>query len=266
VRPEPIPAPHLKRRVVRGYDFGRAASLINPRMLYNKHLGLKKPVEALLEEKDPRTLKLVSQVERALEMAREYAALDCVYSFFQAEPRGDSVLFYGSDAAAPASAFDFPRQSSGEKLCLADFVRQPSGGKRDGAALFACTAGARIIEQAGVLRDRGDYVFSHLLNIMSICLAEALAEALHADIRREWGLPDGGGGTPQDLLRQRYTGKRFSFGYPACPGLENQAALFRLLRPEEIGVSLTESFMMSPEDSVSAIVLSFPEARYFEII
>ncbi|NLO92268.1 MAG: hypothetical protein GX410_09810 [Elusimicrobia bacterium] len=259
--PEPL---SLKRRVIRGYDFDRVRALINPRMLYNKHLGLKKPVERLLSENDARAVKLAAQVESALELARECARLDCVYSFFYAESKGDSILFYGE--TPEPSEFPFPRQSSGEKLCLSDFVRPPSGGRRDAAALFVCTAGAKIIERAGELREKGDYVLSHLLNISAICLAEALAEAVHSDIRREWKLPDTGAGSPEDLLRQRYTGRRFSFGYPACPGLENQAELFRLLKPEEIGVSLTESFMMSPEDSVSALLLPSPDARYFEII
>jgi len=251
--------------VLRGYDFSRAASLINPRMLYNKHLGLKKPVEQLLAAHDAKALKLREQVQQALSLAKTCAELDCVYSFFQAEPQGDSIIIYSRDGAQP-ERFAFPRQSSGEKLCLADFVSTPAEGKKDSVALFVCTSGAHILKRAAELRDDGDYVLSHLLNIMAICLAEALAEAVHADLRMCWNLPDRGSGSLEDLMRKNYAGARFSFGYPACPGLENQAALFRLLRPEEIGVSLTDAFMMEPEASVSALVFHSHAARYFEII
>ena len=264
---EILSCPSLERRVMRGYAFSLAEPLINQRMLYNKHLGLKKPVEQLLTEKDEKALKLKAQVEHALRMARGCAELDCVYAFLPAEPQGDSIAVYSAEnAAAPSESFSFPRQSSGEKLCLADFVARPAGGKRDSVGLFVCTAGAGILRRAAELREQGEYVSSHMLNIIAICLAEALAEAVHAELRRSWGLPDKGHGSPEDFFRKNYAGARFSFGYPACPGLENQAALFRLLRPEEIGVSLTEGFMMAPEASVSALVFHYQGARYFEII
>jgi len=264
---ELISAPQLPRTVVRGYDFERVVSLVNPRMLYNKHLGLKEPVEQLWRKKDGKAEKLRAQVEEALNAAGGAAGLDCVYSFFSAEPDGDGIKVCEVGASrGAAERFAFPRQSAGEKLCLADFVAPPSGEKRDSVALFVCTCGARILKQASESREKGDFVKSHLLNVVAMCLAEALAEAVHADIRRQWGLADRGAGSPEELLLQRYRGKRFGFGYAACPDLENQAPLFRLLRPEEIGVTLTESFMMFPECSVSALVFHSEKARYFELV
>ena len=115
------------------------------------------------------------------------------------------------------------------------------------------------------MKHAGEYLRSHILQALALETAEAFAELLHAELRRQWGFPD-----PLDLpmserFKARYRGKRYSFGYPACPRLEDQAPLFQLLRPESIGVQLTDGFMMDPEASVSALVLHHPAATYFSV-
>jgi len=152
-------------------------------------------------------------------------------------------------------------QASGDRLCLTDWVRDDVD---DYVALFVTTCGAGVREQATLWRERGDYLRSYALQALAIETAEALAEMLHARLRDLWGFPDPPELTMEDRLKARYRGLRVSFGYPACPELADQATLFRLLRPEQIGVSLTEGFMMDPEASVSALVLHHPEARYFK--
>jgi 5-methyltetrahydrofolate--homocysteine methyltransferase len=145
---------------------------------------------------------------------------------------------------------------------LSDFVLPPRDGRRDHIAIFATTAGAGIRELSEEAKEKGEYLRSYALQALALETAEAAAEWIHSRLRAAWGFADEGL-SRQSLFHARYRGKRYSFGYPACPDLEMQAALFRLVRPEEIGIHLTEGFMMEPEASVSAIVFHHPQARYF---
>jgi 5-methyltetrahydrofolate--homocysteine methyltransferase len=152
---------------------------------------------------------------------------------------------------------------------LSDFVLPPeldaSGRalRRDHVALFVTSAGEGIRELAEEAKERGEYLKSYALQALALETAEAAAEWIHSKLRALWGFPDQPGLSRQSLFQARYRGKRYSFGYPACPDLEQQEALFRLLRPEDIGVELTEGFMMEPEASVSALVFHHPDATYF---
>ena len=134
----------------------------------------------------------------------------------------------------------------------------------DHLALFVTTAcGAR--DQVLAWKEEGEYLRSHTLAALAIETAEAAAEWLHRELRREWGFADASELGRRDLFAARYRGKRYSFGYPACPDLASQRLLFELLRPGQIGVELTDGDMMDPEASVSAIVVHHPEARYFGV-
>ena len=130
--------------------------------------------------------------------------------------------------------------------------------------LFAVTCGEGIRARAEAFKARGEYLRSHALQALAIECAEALAEMLHARLRTQWGFPDAPGTPLGDLLKARYRGLRVSFGYPACPDLADQATLWRLLRPEQLGIHLTEGHMMDPEASVSALVFHHPSAKYFK--
>jgi 5-methyltetrahydrofolate--homocysteine methyltransferase len=155
----------------------------------------------------------------------------------------------------------FPRQPGAERLCLADYVR---GDADDFVAMFAVTCGAGVRERAEAWKARGDYLRSHALQALAIECAEAFAEMLHARLRTLWGFPDPPDLSIADKLKGRYRGIRVSFGYPACPNLADQSTLWRLLRPDEVGISLTEGHMMDPEASVSALVFHHPAAKYFK--
>jgi 5-methyltetrahydrofolate--homocysteine methyltransferase len=138
-------------------------------------------------------------------------------------------------------------------------------GDDDHLCLFAVTAGEGVRERAERWKARGEFLKSHAAQALAIETAEAAAEWLHAKLRGLWGFPD-----PADLpmlerFRAKYRGKRYSFGYPACPDLAMQEVLWRLLDPTEIGIELTEGHMMDPEASVSALVFHHPEARYFSV-
>ena len=161
---------------------------------------------------------------------------------------------------APLAAFTFPRQPAGERLCLADYIRDDTD---DYVALFAVTCGEGVRDRAETLKNRGDYLKSHALQALAIECAEAFAEMLHARLRTLWGFPDAPDLSIGDKLKAHYRGIRVSFGYPACPNLADQSTLWRVLQPDQIGIQLTEGHMMDPEASVSALVFHHPSAKYF---
>ena len=235
---------------------------LNLQMLYGKHLGLRGPVLRLLEQADAKALELQEVIEGLkTEAVRERLfRAHGVYQWFRARAAGEPLTLFGADGA-PAARFVFPRQPAGERLCLSDYVRED---RDDYVALFAVTCGAGVRERATEAKERGDYLRSHALQALAIESAEALAEWLHARLRTLWGFPDPSELSIADKLKAHYRGLRVSFGYPACPDLADQVTLWRLLRPEEVGIALTEGFMMDPEASVSALVFHHPAAKYFK--
>ena len=264
-----VPAPpDLKLHVEKNFDVAQIFNYVNPIMLYGKHLGLKGNLERLFGEKDPRALEIKKRVEDLQEeiLSRKYIQAQACYRFFPAQSDGNKILIYETDQRSkPLVEFDFPRQQSGEGLCLADFVR-PADAGLDYAAFFVVTCGSGIMELAAKLREDGEYLKSFALQVIAIESAEGFAELLHEKIRSMWGISDSKAMTIKEKFQARYRGLRVSFGYPACPNLEDQTKLFQLLDPQKhIGVNLTEGFMMEPEASVSALVLHHPKAKYFSV-
>lgn len=223
-----------------------------------RFLGLKKDQE----EKRRGAAELLARLKGEI-MEKKLLKARGVYRFFPVNGDGDTIRFYGPGGGELA-AFAFPRQRAGERLCLADFAAPLSGGRRDYAALLAVTCGAGVAELSLREREAGNYVRSYLIGALALALAEAFAEVLHYRIRLDWGIAEENPAVP--LLRGRYRGKRYSFGYPVCPDLANQRPLFDLLRPEtDAGIRLTDGYMMEPEASVSALVFHNPRAVYFGI-
>jgi len=264
-RTVPVPAPpDLDLHVLRRAPLAHIYPYLNLQMLLGKHLGVKGSVARLLAEGDPKTLELHAVIERLEREAAERGWLEAnaLYRFFEARSFGDDLVLYreGHEAAR----FQFPRQKGGERLCLADYVRDVASGEPDYVALFAVTCGAGVRQLAERWKEEGEYLRSHAIQALAIELAEALAEMLHARLRTQWGFPDPPGLPLEDKLKAHYRGLRVSFGYPACPNLADQRILFDLLEPGQIGLGLTEGFMMDPEASVSALVFHHPEAKYFK--
>jgi 5-methyltetrahydrofolate--homocysteine methyltransferase len=264
----PLP-PDLKPHVVRAYDLAEVFRYINPVMLYTRHLGLRN-YDAALASGDPRAKELtaaVAEVEEVM-LSRADIGANAIYRFFPARSDGDrTVMIYSSDGKTVLESFIFGRQSDEPGLCLADYVAPRSSGRTDYLCMFVTTIGAGVRALADEWKDRGEYLRSHILQILALEGAEAFAEVLHQKIRQMWGFGDPPGITMKELHQAHYHGKRFSFGYPACPRLEDQEKLFRLLEVEKhgIGLKLTEGFMMDPESAVSAMVFHHPEARYFSL-
>jgi 5-methyltetrahydrofolate--homocysteine methyltransferase len=162
--------------------------------------------------------------------------------------------------------FTFPRQREGRGLCIADFFAPKSSGQMDVLGLSLVTIGSRATEQTQKMFHGGEftrYLYHHGLSVET---AEALAEVVHKMIREELGIAGDDAKRINDLFHQKYRGSRYSFGYPACPHLEDQTKLFKLLDPEKnVGVHLTTGFLLEPEQSTSAIVVHHPDAKYFVV-
>jgi 5-methyltetrahydrofolate--homocysteine methyltransferase len=263
------PPPDLKPHVVRDYDLGEIFRYINPVMLYSRHLGLRNYEQALADG-DSRAKELsaaVAWVEEVI-LARSDIVANAIYRFFPARSDGDRTIeICAPDGKTVLDSFVFGRQSDEPGLCLADYVAPRGAGRTDYLGMFVTTIGTGVRALAEEWKERGEYLRSHILQVLALEGAEAFAELLHQKIRAMWGFPDPAGITMKELFQARYHGKRYSFGYPACPRLEDQEKLFRLLEVDKhaVGVALTEGCMMDPESSVSAIVFHHPEARYFSL-
>ncbi|MGG0668532.1 methionine synthase [Sporosarcina koreensis] len=254
----------LRRRVLRDYSVSHLYPYVNMRTLIGHHLGLRGNVDKMLANGEERAVQLHKMVTGFLESGNLSAS--GMYQFFPAQADGDDVIIYDPvDGKTEIERFTFPRQSKEPFLCLADYLKTVDSGEMDYVAFMQVTAGHGVRDYANKLKAEGKFLESHAFQATALELAEGFAERVHQEIRDQWGFPDATDFTMRDRFAAKYQGQRFSFGYPACPNLEDQAKLFGLLKPEDIGVHLTEEFMMEPEASVSAIVFAHPDARYFNV-
>jgi len=264
-RSAPVPTPpDLELHLLRNVPLTHVFPYLNLQMLLGRHLGVTGSVARLLELGDAKTVEInevVEQLEREA-VGQGLIQANGLYRFYEAAAAGDDLVL--SDEGAEIARFHFPRQAAGERLCLSDYVREQGSGEKDYVALFAVTCGAGVRDLAERWKEEGHYLRSHALQALAIETAEAFAEMLHTRLRTQWGFPDPPGLPLQDKLKAHYRGIRVSFGYPACPDLADQRILFDLLRPEQVGLGLTEGYMMDPEASVSALVFHHPEAKYFK--
>jgi 5-methyltetrahydrofolate--homocysteine methyltransferase len=260
--------PDLRLHVLKNYDMERIFPYINPQMLYVRHLGFKGRFAEALEAGDRSAVELRDSVRLVEDkiLARSDITASAVYKFFPCQSDDQWLLVYGPDGKEVLERFYFGRQSQREGLCLADYVMPRDSGKTDYLAMFTTSIGPGVRALSEQWMAEGKFLNSHILQALALEGAEAFAELLHQQIRQMWGFGDPAGTTQQDLYRTQYRGRRYSFGYPACPRLEDQEQLFRLLKvSENIGVELTEGYMMDPEGSVSALVFHHPDARYFNL-
>ncbi|MFN3820948.1 MAG: methionine synthase [bacterium] len=272
------PPPDWEEHILNEIPLEEVLPYINRQMLLGKHLGLKGVTRKLKDPSNPQVQKLWGQVMEVVQEAKERGLLTscAIYRWFPAIPEGEEVALMplpigssiGLSERPPRSRytarFRFPRQKGRSGLCAVDWIRPYEMGG-DSVSLFVTSAGPDTAPYAAHLRSQGRLLASHILQAFALELAEATAEWLHQRIRAQWGFSDPPELTVEDLFRTRYRGIRLSFGYPACPQLEDQAVLFDLLRPERIGVKLTEGWMMDPESSVSAVVFHHPQGQYYAI-
>jgi 5-methyltetrahydrofolate--homocysteine methyltransferase len=260
----PIPAaPYLDRKIRTVPHLAEVWSYINPFMLYGKNLGYKGNFEKDLAEHEPKALELYHGMEEVKQEAARFMKVKAIWQFFEAERNGNSIQLFAPGAVSPLHTFHFGRQRRENGLCLSDYILEPEDGRRDHLALFVVTAGECIRERAEAWKQEGEYFKSVAIQALATETAEGTAEWLHRRLREDWGFPDAPTTTMHDRFTSRYRGKRYSFGYAACPNLDDQQGIWKLLKPEEIGVRLTEGMMMEPEASVSALVFHHPDCAYF---
>ncbi|WP_307820708.1 methionine synthase [Streptomyces sp. BSE7-9] len=262
----PVPAPPFwGTRVVKGIQLKEYASWLDEGALFKGQWGLKQArtgegpsYEELLDtEGRPRLRGLLDrlQTENLLEAAVVYGYFPCVSK--------DDDLIVLDEEGNERTRFTFPRQRRGRRLCLADFFRPEESGETDVVGLQVVTVGSRIGEETARLFEADAYRDYLELHGLSVQLAEALAEYWHARVRTELGIAADDPRSLDGMLRTEYQGCRYSLGYPACPDLADRAKIAHLLRPQRIGVHLSEEFQLHPEQSTDALVVHHPEANYF---
>ncbi|WP_067185861.1 methionine synthase [Microtetraspora niveoalba] len=258
-------APFFGDRVVKGIPLADYAAFLDERATFMGQWGLKAArggdgpsYEELVElEGRPRLRMWLErlQTEGLLEAAVAYGYFPCV-------SEGDDLVIL-DDAGGERTRFTFPRQRRDRHLCLSDFFRSRESGEVDVVAFQVVTMGSRISEATAELFAKDSYRDYLELHGLSVQLTEALAEYWHARVRSELGI--GGDETLADMLKVNITGCRYSFGYPACPNLEDQVQVMGLIDPSRIGVTLSEEFQLHPEQATSALVVHHPEAKYFNV-
>ena len=257
--------PSYGSRIVKGIPLASYLGALDERALFVGQWGLqgkRGEYEAMVEnEGRPRLRSLLNDVQ-----ANGWLNAAVVYGYFPCYSEGNDLVILhheGSEKGRERTRFTFPRQSRDRRLCLSDFFRSKESGEIDTVAFHVVTMGQSVSDATAKLFAANEYREYLELHGLSVQLTEALAEHWHGRIREELGFAKEDGGDIAAILDQGYRGSRYSFGYPACPDLEQQLQLCELLEPERIGVELSEEFQLHPEQSTSAIIVHHPEAKYF---
>ena len=244
--------------------------LINPQMLYGRHMGLRGNFNKKLEAGDSKALELKTLMDQLLEEVtrRDLLLPRAMWRHYPASSTSKMIRIHCPESGKILEEIPMPRQQKSPFQSICDYVlpAADNGDPRDHIAIMVTTAGSGVRNQSRAWMNEGEYLKSHAIQALAVELAEGLAERVHRRIRADWGFPDDEGMPALDLFRARYRGKRYSFGYPACPDLSCQESIWRLLQPQEhLGVQLTDGFMMDPEASVSALAFHHPDANYFGV-
>ena len=257
--------PFYGSRIVKGIPLQDYLGMLDERALFVGQWGLKGnrgEYERMVEDEGrPRLRALLNEVQ-----SQGWLSAAVVYGYFPCYSEGNDLVVLhhdGPDKGTERVRFTFPRQTRDRRLCLSDFFRSKESGEVDTVAFHVVTMGQSVSEATAKLFDANNYREYLELHGLSVQLTEALAEHWHARIREEMGFSGEDSSNLPEILDQGYRGSRYSFGYPACPDLEQQVQLCELLEPGRIGVELSEEFQLHPEQSTSAIIVHHPEAKYF---
>jgi 5-methyltetrahydrofolate--homocysteine methyltransferase len=261
----PVPTPPFlgSSRTVKGVPVREIAAYLNESALFRGQWQLRPTGggqgwrQVLENEARPRLRALLDEA-----IAEQILRPAVVYGYYPCNADGNDLVVWRDDGSEWVR-FGFPRQRRGRRLCLADYFRPVGSGERDVVAFTVVTMGRAASEATARLFAADRYREYLELHGLTVEMAEALAEYWHKRVREELGIADQDADDLEKLFDLGYRGARYSFGYPACPDLEEQAKIFELLRPERIGVELSEEFQLHPEQSTSAIIVHHPEAIYF---
>ena len=257
--------PFFGSRVIKGIQISDYAGMLDERALFVGQWGLKGnrgEYEKMVEEEGrPRLRALINEVQ-----SKGWLNAAVVYGYFPCYSEGNDLVILhheGDKKGQERTRFTFPRQTRDRRLCISDFFASKESGKTDVVAFHVVTMGSTVSDASAKLFADNNYREYLELHGLSVQLTEALAEHWHARMREELEVKAEDSADLQGILDQGYRGSRYSFGYPACPNLEQQVQLCELLEPGRIGVELSEEFQLHPEQSTSAIIVHHPEAKYF---
>ena len=262
----PLPKPpFFGSKIVKGIPIASYLEMLDERALFIGQWGLQgkrgEYENMVVNEGRPRLRALLNDVQ-----ANSWLNAAVVYGYFPCYSEGNDLVVLHHEGELKGKErvrFTFPRQSRDRRLCLSDFFKSKDSGQIDTVAFHVVTMGERVSEATAELFAADKYREYLELHGLSVQLTEALAEHWHARIREEMGFSKDDSKDLGEILDQGYRGSRYSFGYPACPDIEQQIQLCELLNPERIGVNLSEEFQLHPEQSTSAIIVHHPEAKYF---
>jgi 5-methyltetrahydrofolate--homocysteine methyltransferase len=254
-------------RVFKNYRLDEVFPYLNETALFKNQWQLKTAAQGdylrLVEEK---YRPILIELEEEVKAAGWFEPKSIIGFYPCAGDRDDLIIFDPDDPARELERITFPRQAQGRRLSITDFFEPIGAAQRDVVGFSIVTIGSEASRQTARLFEAGDFTKYLYLHGLSVETAEALAELAHKQAREFLGIAGEDSPRVTDLFHQKYRGSRYSFGYPACPNLEDQAKIFRLLKPEEnIGVRLTEGFHLEPEQSTNCIVVHHPQAKYFVV-
>jgi 5-methyltetrahydrofolate--homocysteine methyltransferase len=264
--PVPVP-PFWGARLIEHAPLQNLVPFLNETMLYQFHWGYKKQGRSIEEFRAwaHKQLKPIA-VDMLKRCAQENILMPrAAYGYWKAASEGDQVVLFDGDGTREVARFAFPRQAKDGGLSIADFFRPTGDGVRDVIGLQVVTMGSAASEVARAWFAENRYQDYLYLHGLSVEMAEAMAEYVHKRIRSELGFAAEDPADMEKVLKQQYRGSRYSFGYPACPNLEDQKAILALLGAERIGITLSDEFQLEPEQSTSAIVTVHPQAKYFSV-
>jgi 5-methyltetrahydrofolate--homocysteine methyltransferase len=264
----PVPTPPFwGPRLIEHVSPRALVPYINERSLFQFQWGFRKAGRSLDDFLTWARQELRPVLKRMLDIAEQQAILEprAAYGYWKAAGDGDDLVVFAEDGKTELTRFTLPRQARADGECIADYFRDISDAERDVVAFQVVTMGPKASEVARDWFEENryqDYLYLHGLGVE---MAEAMAEFVHKRIRAELGFADEDAREIEALLAQGYRGSRYSFGYPACPRLEDQEPIFRLLAADRIGVALSDEFQIHPEQSTSALVVLNPKAKYFSV-
>lgn len=268
-RDEPVPEPPFYgSRVIEHIDPKATIGYLNENMLFQVQWGYRKnrrPPEVFKKYINEEVRPILRDLLRTCEQ-ENILDLKAVYGYWPVQSDGDTLIVHDpKNRDRKIARFEFPRQGKPPYWCLSDFFKPSTGGEFDVAAFMVVTVGRQVSEVARQWFNQDRYKDYLHLHGLGVELAESLAEYLHKQIRMEWGIAQSDARERQEIFKQRYQGSRYSFGYPACPRLEDQLKLWPILKPGRIGVELSEEFQLEPEQSTTALIVHHKQAKYFNV-
>jgi 5-methyltetrahydrofolate--homocysteine methyltransferase len=240
---------------------------LNERSLYQFQWGFRKQGRTLEDFLGWAKQELRPVMRRMLTLCEEEDILkpQAAYGYWKAAGQGNDLIIFEQDGSTEVARFALPRQPKADGECIADFFRDIDDAERDVIGLQVVTVGQKASDTARIWFEENRYQDYLYLHGLSVEMAEAMAEYVHKRIRAELGFAGEDDRDMEKMLAQGYHGSRYSFGYPACPRLEDQVPILGLLEAERIGIAISDEFQLHPEQSTSAIVVLNPRAKYFSV-